>query len=63
MATRTDPVCGMQVDDSSPEKSEFEGEEYSFCSNECRRKFDREPERYSSQGVQSDRQARGGASS
>lgn len=42
-----DPVCGMRF---RPEKAvsvvEYDGEEVHFCTNACRRQFDRDPERY-----------------
>ena len=46
-----DPVCGMDV---SPEKaagkSEYQGQTYYFCSEHCKKKFDKEPEKYLSGG-------------
>ncbi len=42
-----DPVCGMKVDERKAEAvSEYEGEEYYFCSEECKEEFDREPALY-----------------
>ena len=41
-----DPVCGMSVDDNSPNKSTNAGQSYVFCSPGCKTKFDNEPERY-----------------
>lgn len=42
-----DPVCGMDV---KPEQaagtSEHEGKTYSFCSTECKQKFDKNPKQY-----------------
>lgn len=42
-----DPVCGMDV---KPEQaagtSEHEGKTYSFCSSECKQKFDKNPKQY-----------------
>jgi YHS domain-containing protein len=42
-----DPVCGMKVD---PNKSDimttYEGQEYYFCAEACRREFEDNPERY-----------------
>ena len=47
MATRNDPVCGMQVDDrDAAAQSEYEGETYYFCSQGCKKKFDQDPEQY-----------------
>lgn len=34
-----DPICGMQVDKSSPQRAERGGETYYFCSPHCRQKF------------------------
>lgn len=45
-----DPVCGMQVDENkAPATSTHEGKKYSFCGQECKNKFDREPQRYTHQ--------------
>ena len=41
-----DPVCGMQVAESSPYKAEHQGRKYVFCSAGCRTKFLAEPSRY-----------------
>lgn len=47
MATQTDPVCKMQVDEqSAAATSEHEGETYYFCSEVCKSKFDENPEKY-----------------
>lgn len=47
-ATRMkDVVCGMEMDiDQVDSKSEFEGRQYYFCSDECRRKFENNPAQY-----------------
>ena len=42
----TDPVCGMDVDESSPLRVEHQGETYLFCSDQCRQKFVRDPGKY-----------------
>ena len=43
----TDPVCGMDVkQQSAAGESNFEGETYYFCSKDCKRKFDQDPEQY-----------------
>lgn len=45
-----DPVCGMQVDENkAPATSTHQGKKYSFCGQECKDKFDREPQRYAQQ--------------
>ncbi|MGZ8900679.1 MAG: YHS domain-containing protein [Limisphaerales bacterium] len=43
---KTDPVCGMQVEESTPFKAEHEGETFYFCSEHCRAKFVKEPKKY-----------------
>ena len=43
----TDPVCGMEIENSSASaKEEFEGQIYFFCSEHCHRRFVEAPERY-----------------
>ncbi len=50
MATQTDPVCGMQVDEQKAAgQSEHQGQTYYFCSPGCKRKFDENPEQYAGQ--------------
>lgn len=45
-----DPVCGMDVDTQTAQhKSEYKGQTYYFCCAGCKRSFDKEPARYSSQ--------------
>jgi YHS domain-containing protein len=45
-----DPVCGMQVDENkAPATSFYQGKMYSFCGQECKDKFDRQPQRYAPQ--------------
>ena len=34
-----DPICGMQVDESTEYKTEAEGKPVYFCSEHCRQKF------------------------
>lgn len=41
-----DPVCGMNVDKSSPHHAMHEGLEYFFCSAHCVKKFTATPEQY-----------------
>jgi YHS domain-containing protein len=42
-----DPVCGMDVDPKTAAgKSEYSGQTYYFCSNGCKKAFDKEPEKY-----------------
>ncbi|HYB05621.1 MAG TPA: heavy metal translocating P-type ATPase, partial [Methyloceanibacter sp.] len=43
----TDPACGMMVDPKAGGPSyEYKGESYYFCSEGCRSKFAKEPERF-----------------
>jgi len=47
MATHTDPVCGMQVEEQmAGGQSEYLEQTYYFCSEGCRKKFDQSPETY-----------------
>jgi Cu+-exporting ATPase len=46
-AVMRDPVCGMQVDENAPFRSEYRNQTYFFCTEGCKREFDAEPERYS----------------
>ena len=45
-----DPVCGMRVDaqaaTAAGRKSDYKGTTYSFCSDDCKEKFAKEPARY-----------------
>lgn len=42
-----DPVCKMEVNPASAEaQSEYEGQSFYFCSAECKRKFDADPQHY-----------------
>jgi Cu+-exporting ATPase len=42
-----DPVCGMDVDESKAQfKSEHMGKTYYFCSEGCKRMFEKEPKKY-----------------
>jgi YHS domain-containing protein len=44
---KTDPVCGMKVDENQSQyQSQYGGQKYSFCSAECKNKFDQKPEQY-----------------
>ena len=47
MATQTDPVCGMQVDErNAAGQSQYQGKAYYFCSSDCETKFDQNPDHY-----------------
>ena len=42
-----DPVCGMEVDERKPEfQTQFAGRKYFFCSEDCRKEFENQPEEY-----------------
>ena len=43
---KTDPVCGMKVDENSELTTQFEGETYYFCSESCLNKFISSPHDY-----------------
>lgn len=52
--THRDPVCNMEVDEQSAAgRSQYQGESYYFCSQDCKQKFDRNPEQYTGQKGQS----------
>jgi len=44
----TDPVCGKKIDTSlvCPFVVDYKGKKYYFCSPECRRKFEADPEKH-----------------
>jgi YHS domain-containing protein len=45
----TDPVCQMEVDERISEfKLNQNGEDYYFCSQECKDEFENNPEEYAS---------------
>ncbi|HEY8447959.1 MAG TPA: YHS domain-containing protein [Thermomicrobiales bacterium] len=45
--TVTDPVCGMEIDSSqAAAQSQYQGQTYYFCSQECKEKFDQNPQQY-----------------
>lgn len=47
MANVTDPVCGMQFDSSQAEaQTNHNGTAYYFCSEECRKLFEANPDEY-----------------
>lgn len=42
-----DPVCGMQVESvDAPAATRYRGQEYYFCSDRCRERFERVPEQF-----------------
>ena len=43
----TDPVCKMEGNKNDTKlSSEYKGEKYYFCSQDCLKKFNEEPEKY-----------------
>ncbi|MCQ8893727.1 MAG: YHS domain-containing protein [Methanolinea sp.] len=43
----TDPVCYMVIDeDESACRTRYKGQEYFFCSDFCKKKFEENPARY-----------------
>jgi YHS domain-containing protein len=36
---KIDPICGMQVDESTALRAERDGQTFYFCSQRCRQKF------------------------
>jgi len=52
MATQRDPVCNMQVDEkNAAARSEYKGQTYLFCSEDCKERFDQNPQRYAGEGA------------
>lgn len=44
---KRDIVCGQQIDEKkAPATSQHKGERYVFCGQECKDKFDRNPDTY-----------------
>jgi Cu+-exporting ATPase len=51
--THQDPVCNMQVDEKNAAgRLEYQGQTYYFCSENCKERFDQNPQRYVKQGAQ-----------
>ncbi len=45
--TVKDPVCGMDIDPkNAASKSDYQGQTYYFCSQGCKKAFDKEPNKY-----------------
>ena len=45
-AAEKDPVCGMDAEPAEGRNIEYRGQHYSFCSDSCKQKFQKEPARY-----------------
>ncbi len=43
---KTDPVCGMQVEEDSSHRVEYGGQVYLFCSDHCQHRFEADPRAY-----------------
>lgn len=51
MATVTDPVCGMSIQESAAAgRATHEGVTYHFCSSACQEQFEAEPDKYATAG-------------
>ena len=50
-----DPVCGMTVDPkeaaAAGRRSQYKGQAYYFCADDCKTKFDKEPTKYARRGT------------
>jgi YHS domain-containing protein len=47
MKMEKDPVCGMEVDpNTATQKIVHKGTAYYFCSEGCRKSFEKDPEKY-----------------
>ncbi len=47
-----DPVCGMQVDEKNSEfQAEHNGKQYSFCSQDCKNKFEENPQQFAKEAA------------
>lgn len=62
MATHTDPVCGMQVEEQeAAAQSEHQGQTYYFCSRNCKSEFDQNPQQYANKGADARRGSASGS--
>ncbi|MEM0137899.1 MAG: YHS domain-containing protein [Thermoplasmatales archaeon] len=41
-----DPVCGMNVDETTRLIAQYKGKTYYFCSQSCKKNFESNPERF-----------------
>jgi P-type Cu+ transporter len=47
MAMVVDPVCGMKIETGQAQaQSQYQGENFYFCSVECKQLFDANPQEY-----------------
>jgi YHS domain-containing protein len=47
IAMTIDPVCGMKVDENNSQyQTQYGGKQYNFCSADCKKKFEQQPEKY-----------------
>ncbi|MGI6643679.1 MAG: YHS domain-containing protein [Bacillota bacterium] len=62
MATPRDPVCGMNLRDDRDDRnlrSDYEGQNYRFCSDRCKEEFDRNPASYARSQNENRNESRG----
>ena len=45
-AMAVDPVCGMQVDPKTSDKSVYKGKTYYFCNRSDKEAFEKSPDKY-----------------
>ena len=52
-----DPVCGKQIDENkAAATSSYQGKKYSFCGQDCKNKFDQQPQQYAQSSRQQGKQ-------
>ena len=52
-AIAKDPVCGMDIETAAAAgRTERSGQTYYFCGSTCKDKFDRDPEKYLGESVE-----------
>jgi YHS domain-containing protein len=52
MPVSIDPVCGMNVEETNNAlRTTFQGRTFFFCSEECKRTFEANPDHYLSQAA------------
>ena len=51
--SQRDPVCNMEIDEQDAAgQSQYQGQTYYFCSENCKEKFDSNPQQYANKGAQ-----------